>query len=129
MEQPVTSIMQRIVSPMSMDDSVAEVEAMMRAKHVSSAPVYDSDGSILGIITSTDLVKFHSTGKDPTQVQAWEICTYRPIEVTPETPLSEVARLMLTHKVHHVLVMKNEDLQGIVSSLDFVRLYLQQQPH
>ena len=66
-------------------------------------------------------------GKDPKAVKAWEICTYRPIEVTPDTPAIEVAELMLTHQVHHVVVMDNEALMGIVSALDFVRLFLQQE--
>lgn len=109
-----------------MDDTVEEVEAMMKSHRISSAPVYDTDGAILGIITATDLVKFHSVGKDPKSVKAWEICTYRPVEVTPDTPLEEVADLMLTHRIHHVVVMENEKMKGIVSALDFVKLFLDQ---
>lgn len=118
--------MRRLVNPASMDDTVADVEALMKTHRVSSAPVYDTDGAILGIITATDLVNFHSLGRNPHTTRAWEICTYRPIEVRPETPIEEVASLMLSHKVHHVVVMENEAMKGIVSSLDFVRLFLQQ---
>jgi len=121
-----SSIMRGMVSPVSMDASIASVEALMKARRISSTPVYDTDGAILGIITATDLIKFQSTGKDPGSVKAWEICSYRPIEVTPDTPATDVAHLMLTHKVHHVVVMENEALKGIVSSLDFVRLFLEQ---
>lgn len=117
--------MHRIVIPVSMDDTVDAVEALMKLRRVSSAPVYDIDGAILGIITVTDLVKLHAMGKDPKTVKAWEICTYRPVEVTPDTSIGEVAELMLTHKVHHVVVMENELMQGIVSSLDFVRLFVE----
>ncbi len=123
----VSSIMRGIVTPLSMDDSIEAVESVMKASRVSSAPVYDTDGAILGIITANDLIKFQTMGKDPKAVKAWEICTYRPIEVTPDTPATEVAELMLTHQVHHVVVMDNEALMGIVSALDFVRLFLQQE--
>lgn len=125
MSKSISSIMHRLVNPASMDDTVAEVEALMKSHRVSSAPVYDSDGAILGIITSTDLVNFHALGRDPMTTKAWEICTYRPIEVTPETPIEAVADLMLTHRVHHVVVMENEAMKGIVSSLDFVKLFLE----
>ncbi|WP_136416482.1 CBS domain-containing protein [Herbaspirillum sp. ST 5-3] len=124
MNKPISSIMHRVLSPASMDDSVEEVEAQMQAHHVSSAPVYDSDGAVLGIVTATDLLKFHATGRDPKTVKAWEICTYRPIEVAPEASIAEVAELMLTHKIHHVVVMQGKSMVGIVSSLDFVRLFL-----
>ncbi|HZW13390.1 MAG TPA: CBS domain-containing protein [Noviherbaspirillum sp.] len=126
MSKPISSIMHRIVTPVSMDDTVEAVETLMKTHRVSSTPVYDADGAILGIITSTDLVKFHSTGKDPRNVKAWEICTYRPVEVRPDTPITEVADLMLTHRIHHVVVMENERMEGIVSALDFVKLFLEQ---
>lgn len=126
MSKPISSIMHRIVSPVSMDDTVADVEALMISHRISSAPVYDNDGAILGIITATDMVKFISTGRDAKTVKAWEICTYRPVEVRPDTPITEVAELMLTHKIHHVVVMENEIMQGIVSALDFVRLFIEQ---
>ena len=125
MNDPISSIMRHVISPVSMDDTIATVEAMMKAKRISSAPVYDGDGAILGIITATDLVKLHATGRDPNQIRAWEICTYRPIEVTPDTPIRKVAELMLEQKIHHVIVMENEVVKGLVSSLDFVKLYLQ----
>lgn len=134
MGKTISSIMHRHVKPVSMDDTVEEVEAMMRTNHISSAPVYDGDGALLGIITTNDLLAFRARqhgdpakGSKPGKTaMAWEICTYRPIEVTPDTPLSEVAELMLMHKIHHVIVMDNERMQGIVSSLDFVSLYLDQ---
>ncbi|KIF83680.1 CBS domain-containing protein [Noviherbaspirillum autotrophicum] len=128
MNEPISSIMHTIVIPVSMDDTVEMVETLMKAKHISSAPVYDGDGAILGIVTATDLVKLHAVGKDPKAVKAWEICTYRPVEVTPATPITEVAELMIENKIHHVIVMENEAMQGIVSSLDFVRLFLKQNP-
>jgi len=127
MNQPVSTIMHCPVIPVSMEDTIEAVETMMKAKRISSAPVYDADGAILGVITSTDLVKLHATGRDPKSVRAWEICTYRPIEVTPDTTLERVAGLMLEHKVHHVMVMENEALKGLVSALDFIKLYLRQQ--
>jgi CBS domain-containing protein len=52
---------------------------------------------------------------------AWSICTYKPISVAPGTSVSEVARLMLNQKVHHVVVADGDRLVGVVSSLDFVR--------
>lgn len=125
MSNPIASIMHRIVCTVGMDDTVGKVEAMMESYRISSAPVYDMDGTMLGIITSTDLLKFHAAGRNPATAKAWEICTYRPIEVRPETSIAEVAELMLTHKIHHVVVMDRGALQGIVSSLDFVRLFVE----
>lgn len=124
MAKAVSSIMQRVISPVRMDDTIDAVEDMMKTHKVSSAPVYGEGGGILGIITTTDLVRIHVTGKDSHDVKAWEICTYKPLQVAPDTPVAKVAELMLEHKVHHVLVMEYGSVEGIVSALDFVRLYL-----
>lgn len=126
MDQPISSIMQRIVNPAGMDDTVEEVERILNTHDFSCVPVVGDNGGVLGILTSRDLLHFHATGKDPKTVYAWEICNYKPIEVSPDTPISEVAALMVNNKIHHIVVATNGSMKGIVSSLDFVRLFLSQ---
>jgi CBS domain-containing protein len=42
---------------------------------------------------------------------------------SPDAELASVAQQMLERRVHRILVMEGESLQGIVSSLDLVRLF------
>ena len=126
MSQPISSIMQDCVTSVGMDATVAEVASLLKSRHISSAPVLDGGGVILGIVTSSDAMTLQVRGRDPNNTSAWEICSYRPIEVPPDMPIPEVARLMLTHQIHHVVVMDNASLKGIVSSLDFVKLFSEQ---
>jgi CBS domain-containing protein len=44
--------------------------------------------------------------------------------VGPETPLAEVARHMMERGIHHVVVVEDDSLVGVVSSLDFVRTFV-----
>lgn len=126
MTQPISSIMQTAVTSVGMNASVAEVEALLKSHRISSVPVCEYDGTIIGLITTIDLMKFEATGREPGSAKAWEICSCRPVEVKPDTPIIEVADLMLTHKIHHVIVMENASIKGIVSSLDFVKLFAEQ---
>ena len=125
MHRPVSLIMHKIVMRVNMDDTLEDVEALMKSHRVSSVPVYDTDGAIVGIITATDLLKFQGICKAPKDVKAWEICTYKPIEVTPGISIKTVAELMISLQIHHVIVMDKESLQGIVSSLDFVKFFIE----
>jgi len=125
-DKPISSIMNKVVMTASMDDTVEDVETLMKSHHVSSVPVYDTNGAILGIVTATDLLKFQKIGKSPKDMKAWEICSYKPAEVTPDNFIKEVAELMVSRQIHHVIVMENGSLQGIVSSLDFTRLCMDQ---
>ena len=45
-----------------------------------------------------------------------------PVSVAPETPVAEVARVMVARHMHRVLVTDGAQLLGLISSLDVVRL-------
>ena len=116
--------MERQVWAVDMDDTVAEVESLFARQGLSWAPVLESKRTIMGAISAAGLLQFHALGQDPTAVRAWQRCSYKPITVSPDTPVSEVARLMIERKIHHVVVIDSEGIAGVVSSLDFVRTFL-----
>ena len=124
MSQAISSLMQREVCSVGPDDTVQAVEAQMVARGLSWVPVVDANGVVLGVISSVDLLRFHADGKEAAKVCAWQICTYKPIVVRPDTPVSEVARLMVETNVHHVVVTEGADIKGVVSSFDFVRTFM-----
>lgn len=46
--------------------------------------------------------------------------------VRPRTPIGDVARKMLEHEIHRILVLDNKQyLHGIISTVDFVRLFVE----
>jgi CBS domain-containing protein len=53
---------------------------------------------------------------------ARDIMAPTPIVVSPETPVREVAALLVGRHVHHVVVADAGGLRGVVSALDIVRL-------
>lgn len=69
-------------------------------------------------------MQFHALKGDATKTQAWQLCTYKPICVTPDTAVVEVARKMVENKIHHVVVTEGGTISGVVSSLDFVKTFL-----
>lgn len=119
----ISSMMTTQVSTVRMDDSVHEVESFMREHALTWAPVREPSGAVVGVISATDLLQLQVRKGDPHSTLIWQICTYRPLAVHPDTPTVEVAKLMLQHKIHHVVVMEREHIAGVVSSLDFVRQF------
>ena len=124
MSQPISSLMKRQVWTVDMDDTIAEVESLFAREGLSWAPVLESKRAIVGAISAADLLQFHVQGQDPTAVRVWQRCSYKPIIVSPDTPVSEVARQMLESTIHHVVITDSEGIAGVVSSLDFVRTFL-----
>ena len=123
MNAPVSSLMQRKVWSIDIDASIAEVERLFTERRLSWAPVLESKFTAIGVISAADLMQFNAQGRDPTSVRAWQLCTYKPISVAPDTPTSEVARLMVEHDIHHVIVSDSSGMVGVVSSMDFVRTF------
>ena len=124
MSQAISSLMQQRVCSVGLDETVQAVEAQMAAKRLSWVPVLESNGVVLGIISASDLLRFHADKKDPSKVCAWQLCTYKPITVRADATVGEVARLMVEKSIHHVVVTEGADIQGVLSSLDFVRTFI-----
>jgi CBS domain-containing protein len=121
MDEPISAMMQAPAVTVDMDDSAAQVEAIMREHDVSAVPVIDrTTGLVTGIISAADLARPAGL------LHAWEICSYKPVEVGPDTPMAEVARRMLARGIHHVVVTEDRQVVGMVSSLDFVKRFLRE---
>jgi len=125
MSRPISSLMQRKVRCANLDDTVEEVEKSLVDSRMTWMPVVESDGTALGVISAADLLRFHADHKDASTTHAWQLCTYRPIVVPSDAPIGEVARQMVDRGVHHVVVVDDERLSGVVSSLDFVRTFIE----
>ena len=123
-DQSIASLMRHEVHQVGADDTIASVEQQMLARGLSWAPVMDEDGAALGVISSLDLLRLHADGKDAGKVCAWQICTYKPISVPPDASVAEVARLMVEAGIHHVVVQDGGGIKGVVSSMDFVRTFM-----
>jgi len=126
-KQPISSLMQRQVSVVEMDQTVGQVEALFAERKLSWAPVLDPQGEIVGVVSANDLLQFHAQGRDAAAVPVWQLCTYKPITVSADTPLSDVARQMVARHIHHVVVTEQGRVAGVVSSLDFVRSFAEPQ--
>ena len=123
MNAPISTLMQRRVWSVGMDDTVAQVDVLLAEHEVSWAPVLDDRRAVLGVISASDLLQFHAQRRDPDKTRAWQLCTYKPISVDEATPLRDVARTMVAQRIHHVVVTDAMGLAGVVSSLDFVRTF------
>jgi CBS domain-containing protein len=122
MSLPVSSLMQRHVRTADMDATVAQIESLLAEHNLSWLPVVGDQGDVLGVISQSDLTRFRTMLPDLATMRAWQLCTYRPITVSADAPADAVARLMVEHRIHHVVVIENERAAGVVSSLDLLRL-------
>jgi CBS domain-containing protein len=124
MSKAISSMVHRQVVAADMDATIAEVAEILRLNDISALLVTERSGAVLGIISARDLAHFHHEKRDPAQVHAWEVCSYKPVEVSPDASVSDVAKIMVASGIHHVVVADKKGIVGIVSALDFVEQFI-----
>lgn len=144
--QTVADIMTRDIVTARLDTSVRELGAVFQKHRFGSMPVVDADGSLLGIVTASDLIEQGRNLHIPTVISifdwviplggeralerdlqrisaqtAGEICSREVVTVSPGEPVSRAADLMSEHKLHALPVVEGGRVVGMVSRIDIIR--------
>ena len=101
--------------------SIQHLKEMLSRKGFSAAPVLEEDGTITGIVTSSDLV--HATSDDAT-VQ--DIMSDRVHIAMKNNRVKDAAAMMVKNKVHHLVIMEDGNVVGMLSALDIVKVFAEQ---
>ena len=106
------------------DQTLYEAARLMVDEDVSALVVTDEEGCLMGILSRTDLMRALLTD------QEWEnrpVRLYMVGEVVtagPHATLLEVAKLLLEHQIHRVVVVKDEEGKkrplSVISAADIV---------
>ena len=107
------------------EHNVLEIRMLMKEKGIHAIPIisYSNDTlkvemTIQGIITATDINK--EVSEDTTVA---DIMTSSNIHIVhQDSSAKAAAKMMLRHNVHHIIVMHEGEIKGMISSLDFVKL-------
>ena len=112
-------------NPVTIEKDATVIEAMhlMKEKNIRRLPVMDK-GEIVGILTDKMVMEFKPS--KATSLDTWEVhyilsktpvteaMNPKPYKVTPDTDLTEAARLLHDRKLNGVLVVNEKDeLVGI----------------
>jgi CBS domain-containing protein len=120
--QLVRDIMTSTVCTLSRETLICDVEKAFQREKISGAPLVDDTGATVGFISKSDISRFDATGDDPFYAQASEIANPKLITTEPSASIEEAAELMLQEHVHHLVVMNGQNIVGVLSAFDFVRV-------
>ena len=111
---------------------------------ISSAPVVNEEKKLVGIVTKTDVIAHYldidfdlsikHTLKDiieyrpenedkipsDTDKTVGDIMTPKPITVEEDTTIESLAKTMLDNNIHRLIIMKDNTITGIVSTMDIL---------
>ena len=131
------------------DTHIPEVARLMREHQISGMPVVDGANHLLGIVTDYDLILRNAPVREPRYfaflsgviplsldehrhykeqlrhtlaITAGDLIEPGVDTITPETPMEEVMETMLDTKITMLPVIEAEQVIGVVTRTDLVRL-------
>lgn len=142
----VKDIMTRDVCVVHEDTDLKDLAALFVEHNYKTLPVVDAAGRLVGVVSQTDLIEQDKPLHIPTVISLFdwvlylespkvftdevrkvsarkvgEICAREVVTCTPDTPVEEVASLMVEHKIHLLPVLDGERLVGVVARFDLIR--------
>lgn len=135
--------MTRDVLTVAPDTSLKDVARLLIANGISGVPVCGANGRVLGVVSEADILrKEEGVSPELARPLAWlvrqldgelakisartafEAMTAPALTVRPTQQVSEVAQLMVDHRINRLPVVGADGLVGIVSRADLVRAFI-----
>ena len=112
---------------MNFRNSVLDIAKKMLAENISSIPITDDEGEIIGILTERDMIKIIANELPPSGISAMSLMSFPTVKVKKKAPIEEAAKIMATQKLRHLIVEDTygKDVVGIITVADLAR-YLKQ---
>lgn len=125
MSKLVKDIMVAPVKTTTLKSNAGYIRELMERKEVHSIPIVhvsaENKFEVRGIVTATDL-----RGVTDESTLAEDIMTEKVISISPEASIQAAAKTMLFHDIHHLVVVHEDGIVGMLSALDFVRMAAEQ---
>jgi CBS domain-containing protein len=128
------------------ETTVTDLARLLASHNIGGAPVVDTSGRLLGVVTESDLIDQTKKIHIPTVIAILDsliflerpnkmekdirkfagstvadIYTKNPLTVDEDTPLDELATIMAEKNVHTLPVMRGEVLVGVIGKGDIIR--------
>jgi len=144
--QTIAEIMTKDVVTVKVETTLREIAVIFDERRFGSLPVTDNSGTLIGIVTASDLIEQGRSLHIPTVISLFdwviplesekslerelhkmtaqtvgEILTTEVVTVSSTEPVSKAADVMSYHKLHALPVVDNGVLVGMVSRIDIIR--------
>lgn len=118
---PVSSYMTSKVWTATSDQAVSEITEQLATRHFSAVPVLDDRGSIIGVVSRSDLLHNQRQAEGKRVHTCGDLMSQGPLLIEQNASLRDAAKLMVQHRVHRLFVVEHGRLVGVLSTTDLTR--------
>jgi CBS domain-containing protein len=114
----VAQLMSTELKTVTPDTLVEEAATVMQTNEVGSVLVVDEDGRLEGILTTTDFVDIVAKSHPKAETSVDRYMTTDVVTTGPEVSIRDVADIMIERGFHHMPVLEDESVIGMITSTD-----------
>ncbi|MFO7748827.1 MAG: CBS domain-containing protein [Desulfobacteraceae bacterium] len=139
-------IMEKKVISVFPDTDITKAVEILISNHINGVPVVDENGKIKGVLCQSDLIfqqkelplppiltildgiiplssskKFEKEFQKISAIKVQHAMVTEVVTVTPETPMQEIAALMVEKHFHTIPVVENGRIAGIIGKEDVLK--------
>ena len=133
------------------DWSIERLSEFLIENSISGAPVQSKEGNLIGVVSLSDIVRYDTQPEKDSQwphdyylhalerqfakeeaasfrIEAEPLKTVRAImtpmifQLIEDTPVQQVADLMIKNRIHRIFVTREEKVIGIISTSDMLKV-------
>ncbi|MFF9767350.1 cyclic nucleotide-binding/CBS domain-containing protein [Streptomyces sp. NPDC053086] len=117
----VRDAMSTVILTLGPTHTLRQSAALMSARRVGAAVVFDPDAGGIGILTERDILNSVGLGQNPDTERTHAHTTTDVVFAAPTWTLEEAARAMAHGGFRHLIVLDRGEVAGIVSVRDIIR--------
>jgi CBS domain-containing protein len=115
----VKSVMNKNVVIAKKDITLKEATEVMSKLHIGCLVISENQ-KILGIITSSDIIKAIANDKNPNTVLAEEIMSKNVITIDPDKTIEDAVDIMMKYGIKKLPVVSEDKIEGIITASDII---------
>jgi CBS domain-containing protein len=120
-DKTASEIMTRPAISAKVKASARDIALQFINERYSGMPVTEENGKVIGIVTEIDILNALNEGRELSHINAGDIMTREVATVNPDTPITEMIKMMEEFHIIRLPVVKDEKLIGVVSRGDIIR--------
>ena len=140
------NVMETNIISVTPDTGISKAVKILLDNHINGLPVVNKQNELVGILCQSDLIfqqkemsvppiftildsiiplssskKFEEEMRKISAASVEQAMVVKPVTVTPDTPISEIASLMVEKHFHTIPVVDGAKLVGIIGKEDILR--------
>jgi CBS domain-containing protein len=125
MEGHARNIMTARVTSIGPDTPLADIARIMAAGRFGGVPVVERGGKVVGFVSESDIMDALLAGRQ-SSARAADLMSTPVVTVDEFDRTDEVMRVLRERSIHHLPVVRNQRLVGIITPSDVIRFLVEE---